>query len=124
MSYSMIVANCFFLLFISEDPTSRSLTLIEWKNAQGKKEKFRLKEQICDKWFEIGCLLELPLPVLNAWETDLKNQLKCTNTVLCHLLENPTEYYPSSWEGLCRLLKDAELGQVAEDLKRALDNAM
>ena len=74
---------------------------------------------------EIGCLLEIPLPVLQSLETEhLKNQLKCTNAVLSHWLENPTDYYPISWEGLDRLLDNAELGQVAEDLKQALNNAL
>ena len=106
-------------------PTSRSLTLIEWRNKQGERKRFRLKELICHKWMEIGCLLEIPLPVLQSWETEhLKNQLKCTNTVLSHWLENPTDYYPVSWAGLDRLLDNAELGQVAEDLKQALCNTV
>ena len=84
-----------------------------------------MKELICHKWEEIGCLLEIPLSLLHGWEAkNLKDPLKCTNTVLCHWLENPTDYYPNSWEGLDRLLNDAELGQVASDLKRALANAL
>ena len=108
-------------------PTSRSLTFIEWKNEQGERKRFQLKELICHKWTELGCLLEVPLPILRAWETkNLKNPLQCTNDVLSHWLENPTEsdYYPTSWEGLDRLLNHAELGQVAEDLKHALNNAL
>ena len=84
-----------------------------------------MKERICHKWEEIGCLLEIHLSLLQAWETKhLKDPLKCTNTVLCHWLENPTDYYPNTWEGLNRLLSDAELGQVASDLKRVLANVL
>ena len=32
------------------------------------------------------------------------------------ILGNPSDYYPLTWEGLDRLL-NAELGQVAEELK-------
>ena len=39
-------------------------------------------------------------------------------------MEHPTDYYPNTWEGLYRLLEHANLGQVAEDLKRALANAL
>ena len=82
-------------------------------------------EMICHKWKEIGCLLEVPLSLLQTWEKDhSKDQLECTNTVLCHWLENPTDYYPNTWEGLDHLLNDAELGQVASDLKLALANAL
>ena len=106
-------------------PTSRSITFIEWKNERGEKKRFRLKELICHKWTEIGCLLEIPLPILRAWETkNLKDPLQCTNDVLSHWLENPTDYYPVSWEGLDCLLDNAELGQVAEELKQALNNAV
>ena len=38
------------------------------------------------------------------------------------ILENPSDLYTLTWEGLDRLLNDAELGKVAEDLKRALNN--
>ena len=106
-------------------PTPRSLTLIEWRNEQGEKKRFRLKEVICHKWTELGCLLEIPLPTIRAWETkNLKDPLQCTNDVLSHWLENPTDYYPTSWTGLDRLLDNVELGQVAEDLKQALNNAL
>ena len=100
------------------------MTFIEWRNEQGKKERFRLKEQICHKWNELGCLLEVPLPVLFCWEKDLRDQLDCTNKTLCHWMEHPTDYYPNTWEGLYRLLEHANLSQVAEDLKRALANAL
>ena len=123
-SYELLL-HCFDIYLSLARPTSRSITFIEWRNERGEKKRFRLKELICHKWMEIGCLLEIPLPVLQSWETEnLKNQLKCTNTVLSHWLENPNDYYPVSWEGLDRLLDNTELGQVAEDLKQALNNAV
>ena len=97
---------------------------IEWKKEKGKNNEFRLNEQICHKWQQLGCLLEVPLPVLYSWEKDLRNQLDCTTKTLSHWLEHPTEYYSNSWEGLYRLLENASLGQVAEDLKQAIDNAL
>ena len=106
-------------------PTPRSLTFIEWRNKQGKNEIFRLKEQICNKWEEIGCLLDIPLSLLQSWEMKhQKDPLKCVNTVFCYWLENPTEYYPKTWKGLDSLLNHAQLGQVASDLKKALANAL
>ena len=38
------------------------------------------------------------------------------------ILERPSDLYPLTWEGLDRLLNDAELGEIAEDLKQALNN--
>ena len=109
---------------IADEPTWRNLTLIDWRNEQGKKQQFRLKKLICHKWNDIGCLLEIPRPVLIGWEEQYRGHaINSTNAVLDHWFENPTEFYPLTWEGLDRLLNDAELGQVAEDLKQALTNA-
>ena len=107
-------------------PSSHSITtFIKWRNKQGKEEKFRLNQLVCHKWKEIGRRLKIPESLLIAWEKEhLKVQLECTNTVLCHWLENPTDYYPKSWDGLQRLLKDVQLSEIAIDLKRALDNVV
>ena len=102
-------------------PTSRNLTLIEWKNEHGQKKKFRLKQLICHKWKELGCLLEIPLAMIHGWERKYREDpIDSINAVLTHWLETPTDYYADTWEGLDRLLNDAELGEVAEDLKQAL----
>ena len=99
--------------------------MIEWRSKQGKKEKFRLKQLICHKWKGLGCLLEIPLPILLGWEKRYREDpMDSIDAVLSHWLENPTDYYPITWPGLYRLLKDAELSQVAEDLKLALDNVI
>ena len=106
-------------------PTSRNLILIEWKNEKGQKKKFRLKELICHKWKDLGGLLDIPLPTLTGWERKYREDPNdSTNAVLGHWMENPPDYYPFTWEGLNRLLNDAELSQVAEDLKQALNNRL
>ena len=89
-----------------------------------------MKQLMCMKWKEIGCLLEIPLPVLQAWGTTYReNPLECINPVLSHWLDeyNGTadhEYYPLSWEGLHCLLEDAELSEVTSELKQALANPL
>ena len=106
--------------------TARNLELIEWKNEQGEKKKFRLKKLICHKWKQLGTLLEIPLPTIDSWEQQYRGDASsCITAVLSqHWMENPTEYYPLTWEGLDRLLNDAELSQVAEELKQALNNPL
>ena len=78
---------------------------------------------MCNKWKEVGCLLEIPLPVLDAWGTTHRdNPLECINPVISHWLENSNEleYYPVTWEGLKTLLDDVELSQVSIDVNNAL----
>ena len=104
-------------------PSTRSLTLIDWKDIKGKRKRLQLKQLMCMKWKEIGCLLEIPLPVLQAWGTTYReNPLECINPVLSHWLDecNSSDYYPISWEGLQCLLEDAELSEVTAELKQAL----
>ena len=82
---------------------------------------------MCMKWREIGCLLEIPLPVLQAWgKTYRENPLDCINPVLSHWLDdcNDSEYYPISWEGLQYLLEDVELCEVNTELSQALANPL
>ena len=111
-------------------PSTRSLTLIDWKDIKGRRRRLQLKQLMCMKWKEIGCLLEIPLPVLQAWGTTYReNPLECINPVLSHWLDecNGTpdhEYYPLSWEGLHCLLEDAELSEVTSELKQALANPL
>ena len=94
-------------------------------NKQGKKEKFQLKQLICHKWKCLGCLFEIPLPMIIGWEKKYcEDPIDSIDAVLSHWLENPTDYYPITWKGLYRLLEDTELGQVAKDLKLALDHAI
>ena len=106
-------------------PTSRNLILTEWKNEQGQKKKFRFKELICHKWKDLGGLLDIPLPTLTGWERKYREDPNDSiNAVLGHWMENPPDYYPITWEGLNRLLNDAELSQVVEDLKQVLNNRL
>ena len=107
--------------------TAKSLSLIDWRDSKGKRKHLQLKQSMCIKWMEIGCLLEIPLPLLQAWNiTYEKNPLECINPVLSHWLDdtNQSDYYPNSWEGLYSLLEDAELAEVAVELKQALANAL
>ena len=49
----------------------------------------------------------------------------CINEVLHYWLESPDETnsaYPATWEGLYKLLEDAELIEVAIELKQVLDS--
>ena len=108
-------------------PSTRSLTLIDWRDIKGRRKRLQLKQLICMKWKEIGCLLEIPLPVLQAWGTTYReNPLECINPVLSHWLDecNVSEYYPISWEGLHCLLEDAELREVTKELNQALANPL
>lgn len=105
-------------------PTLSNLELIKWKNEQGERKKFHLNKDSCHKWERLGNLLEIPLPILKSMEQQYRGDAIVSMTAVFKywILENPSDLYPLTWEGLDRLLNDAELGEVAEDLKQALNN--
>ena len=112
------------LHILAAHPTPSNLELIKWKNERGEIKKFHLKNEICHKWERLGNLLEIPLPILKSMEQQYRGDARVSMTAVFQywILERPSDLYPLTWEGLDRLLNDAELGEIAEDLKQALNN--
>ena len=103
-------------------PDSINLSLIKWKNMTGETEIFRLKTSIIHKWRDVGNLV-VPRQMLEAWARE-KDAQGCCEAVVSHWLDDPPPRYPATWDGLYELLNDSELGQVATDLKQAVENAV
>ena len=121
ISFSPLFTVC-KLIFITAKPTSANLTVIRWKTKAGKEEKFKLKSSIVHKWRKIGNLV-VPRQQLEVW-AKRKDDEECCEAVLSHWLDHPPRRYPATWEGLYELLDDSELGQIAIELKQAVDNAI
>lgn len=83
---------------------------------------FKLKASIFHKWREIGNFV-VPSEKLEVWAKE-KDAEACCDAVLLHWLKNSSPNYPVTWEGLYELLRDCDLGQVADDLKEAVDNTI
>ena len=106
---------------ITAKPTSANLTVIRWKN-KGQQEKFKLKSSIVHKWRKIGNLV-VPRQQLEVWAKRMDDE-ECCEAMVSYWLDHPPRHYPATWEGLYELLDDSELGQVATELKQAVDNAI
>ena len=113
--------NYYAYTFIIAKPTSANLTVIRWKN-KGQEEKFKLKSSIVHKWRKIGNLV-VPRQKLEVWAKRMNDE-ECCEAVLSCWLDHPPRRYPATWKGLYELLDDCELGQVAIELKQAVDNAI
>ena len=117
--------GCILILFTHSStakPTSANLTLIKWRNERGEVKKFRLKQSVMHKWRDIGTLV-LPRQQLDVWDKRLDDK-ECCEKVLYAWLDQSPRRYPATWEGLYELLDDSELGQVATELKQAVNNAI
>ena len=74
------------------------------------------------KWRKVGNLV-VPRQQLEVWAKRLDDE-ECSEKVLYAWLDQSPRRYPATWEGLYELLDDSELGQVATELKQAVDNAI
>ena len=104
-------------------PNSANMTLIIWRDERGEEKQFRLKQSIMHRWRDVGDLV-VPRQLLDVWANDNRDaKARCT-AVLSYWLDHPPRHYPATWEGLYKLLDHSELGQVATELKQAVDNAV
>ena len=58
----------------------------------------------------------------NSLRCGLRERMTKSAIVLSYRLQHPSYNYPATWEGLYELFKDSELGQVAIELRQAVDN--
>ena len=100
------------------------LSLIRWKDDQGRTQRFFLKDKISHKWRDIGERTGLAFPKLdNISEKYRGDPKECCRAVLGQWLDNPPPDYPTTWKGLLELLEDSQLGQVVTELRAILDKA-
>jgi hypothetical protein len=115
--------QCQFYHTIVAIPTLRNLTLIEGINEEGMNKPLRVSKSIWHKWEDIGLLLGISMGDLRRWKIiNMGDPSMCINEVLEYWLESPNETYPATWEGLYKLLEDAELKEIANTLKQVLDS--
>ena len=124
-----IVAPPIVLYFIdfSDLPSVQHhfLELIKWKDEDGVEKKLRIYSEIAHKWRQIASLMGLEPGQISAIEHDRHETASCVTGVLQRWFEYAGQLpnakdYPKSWRGLINLLKDAELGEIAKELKKAL----
>ena len=78
-------------------------------------------------WRQIATRLGFEPGQISAIDSDHRQTFLCITAVLGQWLENADRLpnarnYPKSWQGLINLLKDVELGEVAEELIKALSS--
>ena len=119
----LLTYTYFQLAVYSEDVESQNLTLIRWRDDQGRIQRFYLMDNISYKWRIIGELLGLPFPKLESIAMEHHDKPEnCCRSVLGQWLDNPPPRYPTTWQGLLELLEDGKLGEIATQLRTALEN--
>ena len=87
--------------------------------------ELRIYSKIAHRWRQIATRLGFELGEIESIKkNDYEDDSRIT-VVFRRWFENASHLpnarsYPKSWQGLINLLEDAELGEVAEELKRTL----
>ena len=103
------------------------MDLIKWEDENGVKRELRIYSKIAHKWRQIATRLGFELGEIESVEENHHRNDSRITAVLRRWFENARSLanasrYPKSWQGLINLLEDAELGEVAEELKKALSS--
>ena len=107
----------------------RFVDLIKWEDENGVKREFRIYSKIAHKWRQIATLLGFePGEIESIRKNNPFDDRDRVAVMLGRWFDNAKNLpnasrYPKSWQGLINLLEDAELGEVAEELKRALSSS-
>ena len=102
------------------------MDLIKWKDDSGMERVLRIYSKTACKWQDIATRLGLELDEISTIKENCHHQTSlCIKDVFKKWFEHASclpnaKNYSKSWQGLINLLKDAELGEVAEELKKAL----
>ena len=101
--------------------------LIKWEDENGVKRELRIYSKIAHRWRQIATRLGFELGEIESVEENHHRNDSRITAVLRRWFENARNLsnanrYPKSWQGLINLLEDAELGEVAEEMKKALSS--
>ena len=105
----------------------RLVNLIKWEDENGVKKELRIYSKIAHKWGQIATQLSFELGEITSIMKNYPFDDDRVTAVLGRWFDNARNLpnasrYPKSWQGLINLLEDAELGEVAEELKKALSS--
>ena len=124
--YCLYVLSVSFADFDQFRLAPTHLCMLEWKSRSSSEPN---KVKVCNtaqaKWKIIAGLLGLEYNVIQDINRRSTNDHECVEKVFDRWLKNANSLpnkkkYPKKWTGLIRLLRDSELGELAEDLKKAL----
>ena len=110
-----------YLFFIAPDFSLKNFTLLEWTDSNGQRQELRLRDELSDRWQDVGDLLGLPSSRLGGIKQQNQgNAEMCCREVLLDWLKMDKCSYPVNWAGMLCLLKNVKLSALAVTLQGAL----
>ena len=106
------------------EPSMRNLTLIRWTE-RGQTKEFRLPSKASGKWRAVGKQLNITSNDLDGYYVKHnKDQNLCWDSVMTAWLQGQAaNLYPLCWESLYKLLDEVLSGNIAAQLREAVEKA-
>ena len=127
-----IIGILFYFVHVEVDPRDlpvlhHLLDMIEWEDEEGSIRELRIYSRITHKWQRITTRLGFELGEIESMEENHRTDRSRVTAVFRQWFDNASNLrnarrYPKSWQGLIDLMKDSELGELAEELQRALSS--
>ena len=109
------------LYFLFSVPTISTLISLNWTDDDNGDHCLGIRDTISHRWEEVGDLLGLTSGRLEGIKLErLGDVTMCCRDVLVDWLSRNQSDYPTTWEGVLRLLKNMKLSTTAQDLQNAL----
>ena len=99
--------------------------LIKYTDDNGKEQYYRLIDEVFPKWKEFGQQIGITESDLIGIEVDSYDEEECWEKVMQRWLDGQgMNKYPYFWDGVYKLLMDTSCGEIIDDLKIAVTNAV
>ena len=99
-----------------------NLTLLKWKDKDGRPQTLGLIDAISFRWHKVGDLLKLNSSCIAAIASNHPGDvILCCREVLREWLNDGSQSYPATWEGMLNLLEDIKLASISLKLRSALN---
>ena len=104
------------------------MDLLRWKaESDGVVRELKIYSRVAHKWRQVATRLGFEPGEIDSIEENHQRNYSRITAVLGRWFDNTEDLpnasdYPKSWYGLRKLLKDAEVGEVAEEISNALSS--
>ncbi len=99
-----------------------NLVLIKWTDSNNKEQRIQIISELSPKWSDISDLLGFRTALTQQIELNCNRvQDRCKEVMRLWLSSEEGAYrYPTTWEGLIKLLEDIDLSSLASDVREVV----
>ena len=121
---AVTLISLLLFLFVGQPLDLTTLTCFKYKDEQGVQQRIYIIDDMAPRWKHVGRMLKFREPDINNIDSTCNgNAVECCGTLLSKWLEgqnNGNDSRPKTWEILLEVMRDARLGELANNLETIL----